>query len=321
MKRALFLLILVFTCMPLAWSQVVVPRDTSFTISTTLIKEKKYRPYISVADPEKPAHVVIKENVVYRKIGERTLLADIYYPKKTKHKKPAVLMIFGGGWRSGDKSQNRAMAIELAKHGYVAVSVEYRLSPEAIYPAAVQDLKAAVAWMRCRARQYGIDTSKIAALGCSAGGQLAALLGTTGNSMIYKDSIGGGGCVSDKVNAVVDIDGVLAFKHPESAEGAVAAQWLGGTASEKLSTWQEASAITHVDAASAPVLFINSSLPRFHAGRDDMIRKMNAFGIYSEIHELPDTPHPFWFFHPWFNTVIRHTVTFLNKVFVYEYHP
>ena len=120
--------------------------------------------------------------------------------------------------------------------------------------------------------------------------------------------------VSD-VQAIIDVDGILAFRHPESEEGAVAAAWLGGTYDEKPATWTEASPLSHVDKKTPPVLFINSSLPRFHAGRDDMIQKMKTFNTYTEVHTFPDTPHPFWFFDPWFDDVVKYTATFLDKVF------
>jgi len=300
-------------------TQAQLKRDTSFTLYGTYLKEKKARPYIEIANPVMPPSVKVQKDIVYRKIGDRHLLLDVFYPAKTKKRKPAVLMIFGGGWKSGDKTQNHAMAIELAKQGYVAVSAEYRLSGEAIYPAAVLDLKAATAWMRSHAKKYGIDKKKIAALGCSAGGQLAALLGTTNNKQLYETKANEYTPDATRIQAIVDIDGVLAFKHPESSEGAVAALWLGGDSNQKPEVWKEASALTHVDKHTPPALFINSAYPRFHAGRNDMTKIMDSFDIYSEVHELPDTPHPFWFFHPWFNTVMEYTVGFLNKVFNYKY--
>lgn len=297
-------------------AQQPVPRDTSFTIAATFIKEKKYRSYIEIAVPGNDPAVICKTDIPYRYTGTRDLLLDIYYPaKKKKQGSPAVLMIFGGGWRSGDKSQNRAMAMELASKGFVAASAEYRLSPEIVYPAAVHDLKAAVRWMRKQAKQYGIDTSKIAVLGCSAGGQLAALLGTTNNDPAFDEPQPQYSTVSSNVQAIIDIDGVLAFRHPESSEGTVAAQWLGGTYEQNPANWEAASPLNHVNSFTAPVLFVNSSLPRFHAGRDDMIAKMAKLGIYSEVHTLADTPHPFWFFHPWFNTLMEYCTAFLNKTF------
>ena len=63
------------------------------------------------------------------------------------------------------------------------------------------------------------------------------------------------------------------------------------------------------------MLFINSALPRFHAGRDDLIRLLDRQGIYSEVHTFPDTPHPFWLFHPWFEPTAEYTIAFLDKVF------
>lgn len=291
-----------------------IPRDTSFNIPATFMKEKKKRPYITVADPARPKHIRLEKDIVFRTVDGRALVLDIFYPEQTRKRKPAVLLIFGGGWKSGDKTHNHAMATELAKNGYVAVSAEYRLSPEIQYPAAVYDLKAAVRWMRANAKHYGIDTGKIAALGCSAGGQLAALLGTTNHDPHFEDK-NGNTAYSATVQAVVDIDGTLAFHHPESVEGTVAAEWLGGTYEEKPETWTEAAPLEHVDSNTCPFLFINSSIPRFHAGRDDMIRKMDALHLYSEIHTLDDTPHPFWFFNPWFGQMMGYITGFLTKQF------
>ena len=318
MKSVIIIFFIFVTAGPVHGQDIKIKRDTSFTIYSAYTKEKKKRPYIEIATVERPPVILFSADIVYRKIGNRELLLDIFYPEKTHRLKPGILMIYGGGWRSGDKSQNHPMAIEMAKRGYVTVSAEYRLSPEALYPAAVLDLKAAISWMRKHAKEYGIDTGKIAVLGCSAGGQLAALLGTTNGNSIFADTLNRDSHFNSAAQAVVDIDGILAFKHPESAEGVSAAEWLGGTYETKAAVWEESSALNHVDSNTVQMLFINSSLPRFHAGRDDMMRKMLALGIYSEEHTIPDTPHPFWFFHPWFDKVILCTTVFLEKIFNYR---
>jgi pectinesterase len=289
-------------------------RDTSFTLQTTYEKEVKKRPYIKIASPVPSRNVKLQRNISYRRINDRNLLLDIFFPGKKNKKKPAVLLIFGGGWNSGDKTQNHAMATTLANNGYVAVTAEYRLSPEAIYPAAVYDLKSAIRWMKANADKYGIDISKIAVMGTSAGGQLAALIGTTNNNQLFEDTVGNA-THSSSVHAVVDIDGILAFKHPESMEAASASLWFGGDYEHRKELWEQASALNHVDKNTVPFLFLNSSTIRFHAGRNDMIKKMNSFGIYSEVYEFPDTPHPFWFFDPWFEPMMKHTIDFLEKVF------
>lgn len=295
-----------------------IPRDTSFTVYGTYLKERKARPYIQIAAPQLPKGVNQKENVVYSTIGDRKLLADVIYPaKKKKGGYPAVVMIFGGGWRSGNKLQNLPMAQQLAANGYVAMTIEYRLSLEAQYPAAVHDVKAAIRWLRANAKKYNIDKSKIATLGMSAGGQLAALAGTTnGNKKL--EGTGGNPNQSSSVQAIVNIDGTLAFHHPESAEGKAAADFLGGTYAEKPEVWEEAAPLNHTNNNTPPIIFINSSIPRFHAGRDDMIKVLDQHNIYHEVHTLPDTPHPFWFFHPWFQPTVNYTVSFLNTVFKKE---
>jgi acetyl esterase/lipase len=299
----------------LAYSQSLpVPRDTSFTTHSAFIKESKKYPFIEIVRSELPESVLKNNDVVYNKIKDRQLLADIFYPShQINGGYPGVILIHGGGWRSGDKSLQVPMAQQLAAHGYVTMTVEYRLSPEAPYPAAVHDLKAAVRWLRANAKEYGLDPVKIAVLGCSAGGQLAALVGTTnGNEEFEGDRKSTE--QSSEVQAIVDIDGILAFKHPESKEGEVAAQWLGGTAEERPEIWEEASALTHVNANTPPVLFLASSHPRFHAGKEDMIKILEKYGIYYESHVIPDTPHPFWLFHPWFEPTAKIITSFLDKV-------
>ena len=292
-----------------------IQKDTSFTLNATFIKEQKKRPFITIAIPKAKSTVLIQKDIAFRKISDRPLLLDVYYPKRMHILKPAVLLIFGGGWRSGDKSQNEAMSTELANRGFVAVSAEYRLSGEAQYPAAVYDLKAAIKWMKVNATTYGIDTNLISALGVSAGGQLAALLGTTNSKPQFEDSIGFTQYhVTATIHSAIDIDGILAFHHPESAEGMVASQWLGGTYEQRPDKWKEASALEHVTNKTVPFLFVNSSMPRFHAGRTDFIKQLDSLHIYSEVHSIDDTPHPFWFFNPWFNPLMDYVDGFLKKV-------
>ncbi len=318
--KTLRFLVLVMMLSGTAFSQIpaTIPRDTSFNIPATLIKEQKKRPYITVADPAANADVRTEYGVVFHRHGKRKLRADVFYPDggtagKKRISRGAVLLIFGGGWRSGDRTHNYAMCKALANAGFVAMTADYRLSQEAQYPMAVYDLKAAVRWLRRNAGRYRFDAGHIAVLGCSAGGQLAALLGTTNDDPRFEGRRKAGS--GSAVQAIIDIDGTLAFHHPESVEGKVAAEWLGGNYQERPEVWEDAAPLNHVSKATPPVLFINSSIPRFHAGRDEMIRKLDSLGIYSEIKTFDDTPHPFWFFHPWFNPMMSAVTAFLNRQF------
>ncbi|QNE39232.1 alpha/beta hydrolase [Hymenobacter sp. NBH84] len=296
-------------------------RDTSFTVYSALAKARKTDPTITLARPVVPATIRSQMNVPYCTASGRALQLDVFYPKaRRRGGYPAVLLIHGGGWRSGDRSQHVPMAQQLAARGFVAVTAEYRLSTEAPYPAAVLDLKAAVRWMRAHAREYHLNPKQIASWGFSAGGQLAALLGTTNEETRF-DSLACNTGYSSRVQAIVDVDGILAFIHPESGEGddrksiSAATYWLGSPKTERPDLWRQASALTYVGPRTPPTLFLNSSVDRMHAGRDDMMQQLNQFNIYHEVHTFPDAPHPFPLFNPWFAPTLDYTVAFLNKVF------
>ena len=198
-----------------------------YTVATTYEKLKKDYPFIKPVEPLSSDKIVAKENEVYKTVNGKQLKADVYMPNiSTSEKFPAVLLIHGGGWLTGSKENERMMAQQLATKGYVAVDAAYRLGTEAKYPAGVLDLKDAIKWMRENAEKYHINPKKIAVLGASAGGQLATLLGVTGDSDMYKT---GNPQVSDKVQAIVNIDGILSFVHPDAEEGWMAATWFGGS--------------------------------------------------------------------------------------------
>ncbi|UOG77021.1 alpha/beta hydrolase [Hymenobacter tibetensis] len=305
----------------LAQQPAAAKRDTSFTIHSAYSKVKKQHPTSSIARPPVPAGVRSQLNLTYCTQDSHDLKLDVFYTAANKRqRRPAVLLIHGGGWHSGDRSQHVPMAQQLAAQGFVAVTAEYRLSTEAPYPAAVQDLKAAIRWLRNHADLYSIDPNRIAVWGFSAGGQLAALVGSTNGEALFEQ----GGCSSKQsssVQAVVNVDGILAFLHPESGEGddskstSAATYWFGGPKTERPELWQQASALTHVGPRTPPTLFINSSVDRMHAGRDDMLARLQALGVYTEVQRFPDAPHTFVLFNPWFEPTLRYTVDFLNKVF------
>ena len=286
-----------------------------YSIATTYEKLKKDYSFIKPIKELSTEAFDKQEDIVYRSIGDSDLKADVYFPKNSKENTPAILLVFGGGWLSGSKANVKPMAQHFAKNGYVAVTAEYRLSTEAVYPAAVNDLKAAIRWMRDHAKELHIDTNKIAILGNSAGAQLATLVGVTGNSKIYKNAQD---TTSDAVQAILNIDGIVSFTHPESEEGTIAAKWLNGSKSENPKNWEEASPLNYVNSQTPPTLFINSTQPRFHAGRDDMLKILNDNSIYNEVHALPNTPHSFWLMQPWFDKTLQYSLAFLDRVFKAE---
>jgi len=286
--------------------------DTSYTIKSTFAKLIKKYPFITI--PEIKANPEVKEtfDVVYNQ-KDRALHFDAFINTKNK-KNPAVIMIHGGGWRSGNKSQMQFIGKEIAAKGYSCFAIEYRLSLEAKYPEGVIDVKNAIKYIKDNAVKFNVDPNKIAVLGCSSGGQMVALIGTTNNNPLFEDK-NFKSKSSSKVQAIIDVDGVLAFKHPESSEGDMAAFWLGGKSDEIPENWKNASALSHTDKNTPPVLYICSSIPRFHAGRDDMIQILNKYKIYNEVQTISDSPHSFWFYDPWFTQTISYSVRFLDTIF------
>ncbi len=310
-----------FLLAPVATAQPsgVISHDTSFTVHSALVSARKVNPNASIVWPSRPASVRTLRDIRFAAYGPRSLLLDLFIPA-SGGPHPAVIMLFGGGWNSGDRSQNEPIAERLAESGYVAASIEYRLSPEATYPAAVHDAKAAIRWLRANGTRYGVDTSRIAILGFSAGGQIAALVGATNGDARF-DGNGGTPETSSRVQAIIDIDGVLDMTTPhESGKDTIpgklsaAAKWLGATYRDAPELWKDASPLQHVGPSTPPTLFVNSSIDRFHAGRDEFVSILTSIGTYSEVVTMPASPHPFLFFRPWFEPTCDSVVAFLTRV-------
>ena len=142
------------------------------------------------------------------------------------------------------------------------------------------------------------------------------------NDLKKLDGNEGNNAVSSEVQAIIDMDGILDFTDPnesgkdsDPAKLSAGAAWFGATFKEAPKKWIEASPIVYAGKNTPPILFINSSLPRFHAGRDSVIATLNSYGIYSEVQTIINTPHPFWLFNPWFEPTVKYMVDFLDKIF------
>jgi acetyl esterase/lipase len=129
-----------------------------------------------------------------------------------------VVLVHGGGWNAGYRSEFVPMALQLVQRGYAAATISYRLTGEAPYPAAVDDVRAAVRWVRMHATAYGIDPQRIALAGGSAGAQIASLAALTADRRPF-DPHARDGAVSSAVQAIVNVDGAADFTIEESRRG------------------------------------------------------------------------------------------------------
>ena len=128
-----------------------------------------------------PAGIKVQRDVVYATVEDRKLVLDLYLPEKVSKPIPIVVWIHGGGWRSGSKDGAGARLGPLLSKGYAGASIGYRLSGEAIFPAAIADCKGAIRYLRANAEKLGVAPDRIGVWGSSAGGHLVSLLGTSGD--------------------------------------------------------------------------------------------------------------------------------------------
>lgn len=295
--------------------------DTSYSQYSAYTSTKKSHPETKIIAELSDDLYTEKRNIVYCELNNRQLQLDVFYPRQiSKPNRIALIIIHGGGWRTGNRTMHYPLAQHLASRGYVCITPEYRLSTEALYPSAVHDIKAVIRWVKQHAEQFGIDTATIAVAGHSAGGELAAFMGATNGKTEFEGQL----CndkSSSRVGAVIDMDGILAFIHPESGEGddskrtSAATYWFGYSKKENPELWMEASPLTHAGSHTPPTLFLNSSVERMHAGRNDYIKILSGHNIYTEVKTFEGSPHSFVLFHPWFESTVNYIDDFLKKVF------
>jgi acetyl esterase/lipase len=196
-------------------------------------------------------------DVQYCTGGGKPLLMDLFIPQHPlATPTPAVLWIHGGGWERGDKSGN-AMAQLLAGRGFVTASLTYRLSGEAPFPAAIEDCKCAVRFLRANASRYGINPERIGVAGSSAGGHLAELVATAGPGAGLEGD-GGWANVSSRVQAAASYYGPSDLTREFPADTVpVIVKFLHGSEKEEPELYRKASPVFYVAKADPPLLLIH----------------------------------------------------------------
>jgi acetyl esterase/lipase len=323
-----FWIILLFTIPITACNQItqIVDPNNTYTPETTYQKLIGDYPFINVASRQVSPSVKEIKNLTYVQYGNRALQLDLYLPENNANQKnPAIIFIHGGGWRAGYRTNFTAFAIKMAERGYAAATISYRLSPEAKYPAAIQDAKAAIRWVRQHAKQYSINPDRIAIAGGSAGGQIAALTGVTFGIEKFEPPLTQSQLKksSSQVQAIVNIDGLSDFTSPAALlyeddpkkNPSAAGAWFGGRYHEKTELWREASPVFYVNQNTPPILFLISNQERFSIGYKDMIEKMQPLKISYQVTKIPDSPHSFWLFDPWLTPSVNAVVNFLDDQF------
>lgn len=245
--------------------------------------------------------VRLERDIVFRTVGGVPLKLDVAFPAGVGVR-PAVVCLHGGAWRVGSRKDlseplrgvwDKSFIEELAAAGYVAVSASYRLSTEGAFPAQIEDCKTAVRFLRANAARFRIDPERIGAVGFSAGGHLACLLGTTGNRPEFDGPDLPG--VSSRVKAVTSFFGPtdLTLYAGSILERQIFGPMLGGTVREARAAFVRASPVTYADRDSAPTIFIHgtadSLVPLAHSRK--LHEKLKGVGVPSELLVMTGESH------------------------------
>jgi acetyl esterase/lipase len=245
--------------------------------------------------PDAKTAIVVERDLVYGKGGDEDMKLDLARPKDGQGPFPTIVCLHGGGWRSGNRQQLNKLIELLASRGFVAATVSYRLAPVAKFPAQIEDCKAAVRWLRANAAKYKINPDAIGAVGFSAGGHLACLLGTADKEAGLEGK-GGNPDQSSRVQAVVSFFGPTSFVEKtwqKAHEDTFFIPFLGDTFEKIPEKYKQASPLVYVTKDDPPFLF-------FHGSKDPLVNisqsqimaeKLQSVGVSAKLVTLEGEQH------------------------------
>lgn len=267
-----------------------------------------------------PKGTLVEGNIPYAGDTLKKHLLDIYLPPVKKLSYPVVIWIHGGAWMSNDKYADMSYMAntirDLINNGYAIVSIDYRWSTMAPFPAQIQDCNAAIDYIVRNAAQYNIDDSRIALMGFSAGGHLANLVGLSGDDEV-RDFYLNGKKTKFKVNLVIDFYGPCDFMtlkgHDNPDPKNPINLLLGGTVADKPKLAREASPISWIDRNDPPFLIIQGE--KDESVNPDQAKELSAhlrhYHIPNEVIIVPGAPH----YGPMFDAenIRKKILEYLNK--------
>jgi acetyl esterase/lipase len=308
---------------------------------------------IAMAAPSEPGHVPSKTlnvtvtrprvlsvpDVVYAQVPARgyqnkALKMDLLIPDK-KENMPVIVYVPGGGFISANKNNMVQLCSHLSEQGYVVAAIEYRVAPSVRFPAPLEDVKAAVRYLKANAGRFSIDPARVGVIGGSAGGYLTALMATT-NGMTAFDK-GEHLDQNSRITCAVDLYGISdltrigddysdTVKELHKSPGATEALWVNGSgvfggrdggiladpeAAEK------ANPIHYISSTSAPLLLLHGSADTVvsPSQTDLLFQALQKKGIPSERYIVPGAPHGgvYWIQEPVLKTITDYFDHYLKK--------
>ncbi|MBL8203007.1 MAG: alpha/beta hydrolase [Blastocatellia bacterium] len=255
---------------------------------------QKPNPYVNVFPPG----TIIHDNVPYNNDADPRHLLDLYLPVKANGKIPLVIFVHGGGWISNDKYADmgymKKTIAEIVSSGFALASIDYRLATQAAFPALIQDCNRAASFLYDNANKYGLDRTRFAVMGFSAGGHLAALMGLSKNNNVAAFFMPKT-TKTFRFKAVVDFYGPSELTSLKSSDDhkSPEAVLLGAAPLARPDLAKIASPVTYVDKNDPPFLI-------FHGEKDNLVPNqqskllhgwLQAVGVPSELIIVKDAPH------------------------------
>lgn len=241
---------------------------------------------------KQPGRVEIQEDVVFGTGGGRDLKCDVFLPPDDRKDRMGILLIHGGAWMQGDKSQLKGYGVQLARYGFVCVCSEYRLSTESPWPAQIHDCKAALRWMKANADSMGLDSNRIAVSGNSAGAHLSLMMGATPNEEEFEGE-GGNPGIDTSTAAVIAIYPPTKLRTMGVKEAPV--DLLFGKSDIDESIQDKASPITWSHDKFPPTMLIHGNQDTVVPVSEtlNMYKRLTEDGARVEMHIYEGAPHAF----------------------------
>ncbi len=274
-----------------------------------------------LAEPALPAslpaeQIEVLSGITFATPGKEVLKLDLARLKTGHGPRPAVVCIYGGGWISGSRVGMQPFTRFLAAYGHVAVAPTYRLAPKYRFPAAVADVRQCVRWLRRNAREYDLDPKRIGAMGLSAGGHLALMLGVASDDDRFGEDDKPSNGESARVQAVVNYFGPADLAARDWSPLAVSkylVPFLNGTAADRPEEYRRASPLTYVSRDDPPVL-------TFHGNKDLTVpisqsvllhRRLDAAGVKNRLVILEGQGHGWQ--EPYLGRTMRQMVAYFDE--------
>jgi acetyl esterase/lipase len=284
--------------------------------NSVAVQQAEPQPNANPQNARVPAGVKAFRDLAYVTDGHARQKLDLYVPEKANGPLPVIVWIHGGGWAAGSKDGCPPLNADYTRHGYAVASIGYRLSSDAIFPAQIEDCKAAIRWLRAHAKDYNLDPDHIAVWGSSAGGHLVALLGTSDHVKDF--DVGENLDQSSRVQAVCDYYGptdllqmdehalpTAFLKH--DAANSPEAMLIGGPIQEHKEAANKANPISYVTKDAPPFLIVHGDKDPLvpHHQSELLYEALKSAGTQVRFHTLEGAGHGDGFGGRELDTIVR----------------